>query len=323
LGAGFSFAAGVPLASKLFEQNWIIEMSLASEKRFDVVRKHFDTWRKAHPHEHPEQYMAMVYARNAGLNPPRWEWIVEFVEAVIASAGTPPASLNRNPRYSNRINRPLRCAAHSLFWDVLLSVSSDISVITTNYDIVVERVLRHRRMQRPPSPGCFYGGLPRPQVLTGAPQPFSQRAPDRVIEMTGSIPVYKLHGSLNWTLKGRSILAYQDMRAAFRHGGDAAIIPPVPEKSVPDWLQAVWTKAEASLRTSNVWVICGYSMPEYDTEVLELLRRSGTGHPLTVFILDPQSNKLQDRWMDLLPHCKAVPLGRLPDGVEGLARLLR
>ncbi len=278
LGAGFSFVAGVPLARDLFGQNWVITMSERSRKRFVAVREHYEAWRDSHRAEHPEEYMAMVYTRNAGPNPPRWEWIVEYVGAVIASAGTPPSSLNRNPRYSNRINRPLSCEIHTLFWDVLLGVSSDVSVVTTNYDIVVERVLRHRLMQRPPSPGCFYGGLPRPQILTGAPQPFSRWAPDRTIEMTGSIPVFKLHGSLNWTLRGRSVLAYQDMRAAFRHGGDAAIIPPIPEKPVPSWLQAVWTEAEESLRSSDVWVVCGYSMPEYDTQVMGIIALTPLGN---------------------------------------------
>ena len=51
--------------------------------------------------------------------------------------------------------------------------------------------------------------------------------------MTGTIPVFKLHGSLNWTLNGQFIVAFQDMRPAFRHGGTAAIIPPVPEKPGP------------------------------------------------------------------------------------------
>jgi hypothetical protein len=61
--------------------------------------------------------------------------------------------------------------------------------------------------------------------------------------MTGTIPVYKLHGSLNWSLTGQTVVAYQDMRPAFRHGGDAAIIPPIPEKLVPAWLKAIWSEA--------------------------------------------------------------------------------
>jgi hypothetical protein len=132
-----------------------------------MVREHYENWQRDHPGEFPEQYMAFMYASEEALNQPKWGWIVEYVCAVIASAGTPPPSLNRNPRYSNRINRPFYCSAHQSFWNAMFKVAGDVSVLTTNYDILVERVLRHRPMRRPPSPGCFYGGLARPQILTG------------------------------------------------------------------------------------------------------------------------------------------------------------
>jgi hypothetical protein len=322
LGAGFSYVSGVPLAQDLFKANWIITTSERSRRRFLVVREHYENWQKDHLHEHPEQYMGLVYARNAGLNPPKWEWIVEYVCAVIASAGTPPPSLNRNARYSNRINRRLYCSAHQQFWNAVLSVTSDVSVVTTNYDIVVERILRHRQMRRPPSPGCFYGGLPRPQILTGAVQPFSGWGPERIIEMTGTIPVFKLHGSLNWTLNGRSVVAYQDLRPVFRHGGTAAIIPPVPEKLVPPWLHEIWREAESSLERSDVWVVCGYSMPGYDTEVLRLLKAAGNGRRLTIFLLSPEADVLQKKCASLAPDAVIVCLPGLPEGIALLTHHL-
>jgi hypothetical protein len=322
LGAGFSYPAGVPLARDLFRQSWVLALSERSKNRFDAVLEHYAAWQGAHPHEHAEKYMALLFTGNAGTNPPRWEWIVEYVGAVIASAHTPSASLNRNPRYSNRVNRPFYCDAHRHFWDTLLGVSNDISVVTTNYDILVERLLRHRPMQRPKSLGCFYGGLERPQILTGAPQPFSRFAQDRIIEMTGSIPVFKLHGSLNWTLDGKSVLAYQDMRAAFRHGGEAAIIPPVPEKSVPVWLQQIWKEAATALSLADVWIVCGYSMPDYDTHVRQLLQSAGGTRSLPVLILSPDADDLVKKWEALLPLSKPVPFPGLPEGTNSLAKWL-
>jgi hypothetical protein len=41
--------------------------------------------------------------------------------------------------------------------------------------------------------------------------------------MTGTVPIFKLHGSLNWTLGAKSIEVYQDFAAGlplWRHGGD-------------------------------------------------------------------------------------------------------
>jgi len=174
-------------------------------------------------------------------------------------------------------------------------------------------------MLRPPSRGCYYGGLPRPQRLKGAAQPFSRWSPERLIEMTGTIPVYKLHGSLNWSLCGHTVITYQDMRSAFRHGGNAAIIPPISEKLVPVWLKAVWSEAALALRRSNVWVICGYSAPTYDTEVLRLLRDGGTDRPLTVLLSSPDSDFLLARWKDIVPEANMIPLPGLPAGIQGLA----
>jgi hypothetical protein len=287
LGAGFSYVAGVPLARDLLRPSWLIVTSEASRRRFEIVHNHYERWQQQHPDEFPEQYLGQIYQNRGGLTQPKWEWVVEYVSTVIASAGTPPPSLNRNPRYSNRINRPFRCLAHQEFWETLVNAAEDLSVLTTNYDILIERVLRHRSMQRPRSPGCYYGGLARPQRLTGAAQPFSRWSPERVIEMTGIVPVFKLHGSLNWSLSGGAIVAYQDMRPVYRHGGTGAIVPPVPEKLTPAWLEAVWRDAASSLRRADVWVICGYSFPPYDTEVAELLSRSGVGRSLIVFLLSP------------------------------------
>jgi SIR2-like domain len=322
LGAGFSYVAGVPLARDLFKPYWPIAMSERSRRHFLIVHEHYENWQKEHPGEFPEQYMGLVYTQSAGLNAPKWEWVVEYVCAVIASVGTPPPSLNRNPRYSNRVNRPFYCAVHQTFWDALFRVTRDISVITSNYDILVERVLRHRLMRRPPSPGCFYGGLPKPQILKGSAQPFSLRTPERIIEMTGTIPVFKLHGSLNWTLNDQSIVAFQDMRPVFRHGGTAAIIPPVPEKPVPEWLHKVWDEAESSLRRSNTWVICGYSMPDYDKKVWELLQTAGSGRPLTIFLLSPEASVLQKKYSGILPEASVICLPGLPEGISQLSAAL-
>jgi hypothetical protein len=85
-------------------------------------------------------------------------------------------------------------------------------------------------MRRSNRPGIYYGGLGRPQVLKGTALPFSAGKSDRFIELEGTIPLYKLHGSLNWGLEAGALRLYQDLRPAFRHGGDAQIVPPVVER---------------------------------------------------------------------------------------------
>jgi SIR2-like domain len=299
-----------------------LALSEGSRKRFAVVREHYEKWQHDHPKEFPEQYMGHIYNRAINGYAPKWKWVVEYVSCVIASAGTPPGSLNRNPRYSNRINRPSDSEIHGAFWATVLEDSDELAVATTNYDILIEKVLRHRPMLRPRLPGCFYGGLPRPQHLKGAAQPFSVHSPERLIEMTGTIPVYKLHGSLTWALSEDTVQTYQDMRAAFRHGGTAALVPPIPEKPVPPWLRPVWNEAAMALRRSNTWVVCGYSAQSYDTEVRELLRRGGNGRPIKLLLLSPESTSLVSRWREIVPNANIVPLPGLPEGIEPLGKHL-
>jgi hypothetical protein len=322
LGAGYSAVAGVPLGKELLRPSYLLAISEGSARRFEVVRDHYEKWQGNHPDEYPEQYMALIYNRAINGYAPKWKWVVEYVSCVIASAGTPPGSLNRNPRYSNRINRPSDCSIHYAFWGTVLQHCDDLAAATTNYDILIEKVLRHRPMQRPPSPGCFYGGLPRPQHLKGAAQPFSVHSPDRLIEMIGSIPVYKLHGSLTWALSEEKLLTYQDMRAAFRHGGAAAIVPPLPEKPVPSWLRTIWDGALTALQQSNIWIVCGYSAQPYDTQVRELLRHGGESRTVKLFLMDPQSVALTGRWKEILPDANIIALPGLPAGVEPLADYL-
>jgi hypothetical protein len=104
-------------------------MSERSDRRFTTVREHYENWQQNHPAEYPEEYLGHLYNRVAGLNAPQWAWAVEYVSAVIASAGTPPSSLNRNPRYSNRVNRPSECAIHRQFWGTILGKTNDLTVV--------------------------------------------------------------------------------------------------------------------------------------------------------------------------------------------------
>src|ERR1700720_2514565 len=65
--------------------------SQRSKRRFTRVREHYENWQQNHPAEYPEEYLGHLYNRVAGPNAPQWTWVVEYVSAVIASAGTPPS----------------------------------------------------------------------------------------------------------------------------------------------------------------------------------------------------------------------------------------
>jgi hypothetical protein len=168
---------------------------------------------------------------------PPFSWAVELVAASLATPrGTDARSTN--PRHGVRILNPSHCTERTAFWRTVLNLFGSTAAITTNYDLLIERSLRHRPMKRGFGTGCYYGGLLRPQILKGSALPFTVHEPRRCwVELSESTPVYKLHGSLNWACGKVQLELYQDLRPAFRKGGDAAIVPPFPEKKVPSWFQ--------------------------------------------------------------------------------------
>ena len=223
-----------------------------------------------------------------------------------------------NPRYAVRLTRPLRSDIHEEFWAFIVSHCQQVSVVTTNYDICIERCLRHRRMARSSMPGFLYGGLSLPQIAKGVALPWRAENRMRTVNLEGSVPLFKLHGSLNWALQNGQIILFQDARAAFRHGGDAAIVPPIPEKEIPTWLQLVWAEAEQRLTRSESWIVCGYSLPSYDTAMREMLSRAAAGKKKTIFILDPVSSELRAKWQQVALQALIVCLSGLPEGTKEL-----
>ena len=319
LGAGFSHVAGLPLAKDLLDSEFLIP-SREARRRYEAVLREWRAWKSIHPTERPEQFLSELY-RTATRGPVPWAWAAELVAAILAT----PLSQDRGPyqaRYGGRITRPVNVADHEAFWAVVCSHFRVTAVVTTNYDILIERGLRHRPMRRGNRPGMYYGGLARPQVLKGTALPFSAAKPARLIELEGNIPLYKLHGSLNWGLEAGAFKLYQDLRPAFRRGGDAQIVPPVVEKEAPPWLLDVWEGARQALASSATWLVCGYSLPTYDRAITQLLADAGTSGTLArIVLLDPYSIDLAARWQAVAPNAKLHLLPGLPEGLHRMLEL--
>ena len=203
VGAGYSFIAGLPLAKDLLSTA-VAVFSRSAEKRFEKVREDYAAWQKENPEGATEQYLSYLFEMELRLGGPPFEWAVELVAAVLAT----PRATDLRPitgRYRGRLTRPSWCRLHTYFWSTLMSFFTDISVVTTNYDLLIERSLRHKRMKRLFGPGFYYGGIPQPQVLKGTAQPFTVTNPQCFITLDGTIPVYKLHGSLNWSIENEEL----------------------------------------------------------------------------------------------------------------------
>jgi len=252
-----------------------------------------------------------------GGAPLPWSWAVETVMLRLA---LPVIGDRRDPRstrallyakqhsnrlrYAGNLTSPARSKRHVAFIRELLRQHRLTGVVTTNYDMLAERVLRHRPMRRRPEPGFYYGGLPRPQRAHGH-LPWDRFDPYFVgepgdVELTGSVPLCKLHGSLNWERGGQAIALFRDQRLVYRRGGTAAIIPPTAEKQAESWLSSVWAASEEVLGGSEKWIVVGYSLPAYDHAVRDLLHRSAAaGDVRSISLHDPFAAQLAPEWREV------------------------
>jgi hypothetical protein len=187
------------------------------------------------------------------------------------------------------------------------------AVVTTNYDILAERGLRHKPRPRVPRPGFNYGVQGKRLAGGGYPS-YSHIVP---ISAAGTVPVLKLHGSVSWCLKRGEIVRYLDCRPAIR--GDALIVPPTTEKHIPDYMRPIWHDAEAHLLAADVWVVVGYSFPAYDIAVNTVFQSAAKNSP-AVHVFDKNPD-VAVRVKHLLPGTTVYPHAGLPEGLESLQNL--
>jgi hypothetical protein len=308
-GAGFSRLAGVPVASQLFDTEPVVDRISRQRLVERVVQRWLD-WR-ATGNGTPEQYLAFLEKQTGK------EWIdaVWFVSLRIALemgrvelVGMQPTVVRHN------INRTTGVAAHEQFWRALFRMANDVTVITTNYDILCERGLRIKPRPRIRLPGFNYGS--GREMLAGGGYPSYSHIVKIACE--GRVPVLKLHGSVSWSMKNGSLIKYHDCRPAIR--GDAAIIAPVTDKAVPAAFKSIWQSARLALSSTSTLLVVGYSLPEYDLAVRDLLKRS-LAPAARVHVFDPQP-MIADRYSDLLPGNVVTARPGLPEGIDHLARLL-
>lgn len=331
LGAGWSAAAGLPLAADLV-QGPIYVASRGAEARVNAVLAAWERWLIRHPEGTAEPFLAEVEAGKVRTaenwdvaelafpappdSPLPWAWAVEAVALRLAYPVLVPRDdprrlrATRFPghpntlRYGGNLALSPNAPALERFLRAQLAASNVVAVVTTNYDTLAERLLRPYRMKNKPEPGFIYGGLPEPQYAHGH-LPWDSMDPQFVgqlgeLSVCGAVPVFKLHGSLNWSRAGDAVSIFRDQRSAFRHGGTAAIVAPTPEKATPHWLRPVWDGAYEALRSADRWVVVGYSLPDYDHAAREFFASaSSTGTTRTVEVHDPYGANVSSRWSDV------------------------
>ncbi len=301
LGAGFSCEAGLPSTKKIVEnflespRNGELDRQIEEEisrqlKKFWEYTFHYDGHGELASLE--DHFTVLDLAANTGRN--------------IGPEYTP-----RKPRAIRRlsIHRMFQILdlkyEHSGAIEALFRIllhSGEVSVVSTNWDIVVENHLRRAGTQ-------YWYGVPV-ENLAGQEMP------------SGGVTLLMLHGSANWIYCDSCRRLYvgesNDGKAAlhaliyidtddFRElcPDNKVVInlvcktPRQPKKcihcgnrlsariatfsyrkevSIPQF-QTVWQQAYSTLRDSDTWLFIGYSMPEADFEFRHLLKSAEKAAP--------------------------------------------
>lgn len=337
LGAGWSRSAGLPLASELFDEPPRDLLQWAGYFARNVPEA-YRQWKAGNPDKNAEQFVGRVYeepfpyllpgnhfpyhpVRSAQMQLPepsdpcmerwhlRWPAMVEYLQLRLAWPLEPfrwPSEL----RYKPQLLRASHCAPHAALVSELLQRFELIGAVTTNYDVTAEQALG--ATPRSNRPGFSYGNVPAVYHAPNSPFP---RERNEYQQPSGSIIMSKLHGSLNWSLDpDENLDIYCDLRAAFRKGGTAAIIPPLPEKQIPHWLDPVWENAFAVLSNADTWIVVGYSLPYYDFKVRCLL--SAAAHHHRIEILDPRAEAVAEAFSGVAPKASFELRSGLPDALS-------
>jgi len=305
LGAGFSYVGNVPLASHLFDYQPSVDR-ITRQRLLQRVLSDWESWHSKQMGQ-PEEYLAYLQERGGR----KWLDAVWYVALVIAlqMGRVEYVGVNRTITRHN-INRTTQIETHEAFWSTIFRRTYDVAVITSNYDILPERGLRHEPRPRVPRPGFHYGkGVER---LAGGGYP--SYAHIQKITASGSVPILKLHGSVSWSLRDGQLIHYHDCRPAIR--GDAAIVAPVTAKMLPTYLEETWERAAEALSSSATWIVVGYSLPDYDLLVHKLFKEN-VAHQPEIHVFDPNP-KISSRYTELLPKVNVQSHPGLPNGLDAL-----
>lgn len=178
------------------------------------------------------------------------------------------------------------------------------SIITLNYDLIVDHSLLRRR-------GELNYSIDSTKILF----------PKENFEVNSGILIYKLHGSMNWLIckndKCKKISIYLEKMAQYAEDPNAdtnlkckecscnlqrIIVPPRwdKEQSYSDILNSIWIKASQTLHEANVVNVIGYSLPESDIYARYLLASALKQNPFLDINIINSNQKIQDKYREFL-----------------------
>ena len=190
-----------------------------------------------------------------------------------------------------------KCRHHSnktIYSDFLKSILfSNVSIISLNFDTLIRE--------------NYYD-----KICIDYKIQFSQSIVNRGYKkFDHCIPLLKLHGSIDWgwckncgaiILNGpwvKSDSYYNIECEKCKSPIDPFIIVPFENtEEYPEWFNALWKQAEMELSTANTIYFIGYSIPEYDTDMLNLIKNS-INKFTNIVIIDPQAEIIKSKLLKI------------------------
>lgn len=245
-----------------------------------------------------------------GLRSARSIDIQRILQRVYTTASEPERYWERYDHFWNFVGFEPRNSEHQ------------ITIVTTNYDINVESALRRKGFSA--NPGVAF-------------QQISDKRSNgvNVLYSEAGIPVFKLHGSVNWHEGrlseceiivegriGRSNPTFDTPTgvelplvcfAGYRPANAPMIVPPSflkPDLVRP--LRQIWAGAAQALQKCNILVFVGYSFPSSDTDMMYFLARSLVGNPHLrgIHVVDPNAagivHRLRERESRFGSHFRSL-----------------
>lgn len=306
LGAGFSAVAGLPVASQLLDHRPDVDR-VTRRNLVDRVVTRWEEWRSDNEGTTEEYLAQLAFFDHRAFRDAVW-FVGLAVTLRMSQLRMVGSNLTITKHNLDRTSPP----ELERFWSTIFRSRTDVAVVTTNFDVLAERGLRHKPRPRAKRPGFHYG-FGRENLAGGGYPTYSHI---QKISAEGNVPLLKLHGSVSWSVRNGLLIKYHDCRPAIR--GDPAIVAPIIQKTVPQYLRPTWKAAKTQLRRATTWIVVGYSLPLYDQAVRSLLRQASRPDT-TVHVFDPDVN-VAARFRELTQNIQSHP--GLPEGLDQLTDVL-
>ena len=316
IGAGMSKVFGAPLAYELFKQFNVADVKWKSELINRVTKISPSNCNT----EVVERFIEKAKFGEFGRKLP-FPALVKFIGLHIMYSTADAGSKWHNRRGHN-VCGFFKSSEHvELSSKLFGGIGDKVSILTTNYDVILERMLSPQNSNDVLAPGFSYEGIATELESLGDP---GNTMWGRPVIAAGKIAICKLHGSLSWKKvtnenNDDELMRMTDCSPA--NNGQSYIVPPMLDKNVEPLMKHTWDTARKLLSACRCLVFIGYSLPEYDIEISNLLRESLSDSLEEIAIFDPKPTKIVNNIVNLTGKKPLVYRG-MPEAADELREII-